>query len=307
MAKLSYQHSLDSSLVFLPDNNSKPDWNATSGQEAEILNKPDLSIFLQIANLGNILFVSSQAPIANNSQTRIQALGRIDKPFKNIQNAINIALNNDIIIIFSGTYNETLVNNESLSSIRNIKFVGIGNVTITGVSFSQNSYWDFENLKIINFNTFSGPGASPTFANCYRCNITTQTLLCSGQYLFENCKMGDNGSSAQGQFGSSIYKHKNCIFTNDLFYFYNNTYGMHISNKLIFENCEFKKVELRGDVLTPILIFFDRCKFISQTTYNLITSNIILTNLFLLNCTSNKPLHPSILNVNNFYNNLIIE
>lgn len=305
MSKLKYQSLLDNGFV-LSDDKPKPDWNATSGEDAEILNKPDLSIYSKNANLGNILFVSANAPIANDGNTREQVIGRINKPFKSIQSAVNVALTNDVIIIFSGTYNENIVNNDFLFETRNLKFVGLGNVNITSISFTQNSHFDFENVNFTNFITFSGPGAGQTIQKLNKCNITTQTLGCSGQYLFENCNIGRNGSINQGAYGSSTFKYKNSVL-NDLFYYYNNDYGMRINNKLIFDNCEIKKIELTGDVLTPILVLFEKCKFVSQTSFNLVSWSINLSNLFLLNCVSNKPIHPNITNIINYYQNILIE
>lgn len=302
MAKLKYQSLLDSGFV-LSDDKPKPDWNATSGQEAEILNKPNLSIYSQGANLGNILFVSANAPVANDGNTRVQALGRIDKPFKSIQNAVNIAENGDNIIIFGGTYSE----NVSCIININLNFYGIGQVTINQITGFYNTTYNFENLNITKLQTIIGPGENFIFVNVFKCNIQICALFCTGIYDFQNCVLGSDGSIAQGRWGHGTFKYKNCVFTNNLFYFYNDGYGINFSNRLIFENCEFKTVELTGGNLTPSLISFDKCKFITPTSYNLVTSNIILTNLLLINCISNKPINPSIIHFNSFYHNLIIE
>lgn len=84
--------------------------------------------FAFLANLGNILFVSASAPVASNLQTRSQAIGRIDKPFRNLQKAFDVCEDGDTIIIFAGTYtgNLTVIDKD------NITIKCIGSVTING-------------------------------------------------------------------------------------------------------------------------------------------------------------------------------
>ena len=73
---------------------------------------------VKLESLGNILYVSANAPIGNNTQSRADALGRIDKPFQSIQSAVNVANGDlgDIIYILAGTYNENISISKSIRS-----------------------------------------------------------------------------------------------------------------------------------------------------------------------------------------------
>lgn len=119
------------------------DWNTTNGK-AQILNKPDLSIYSQNANLGNILFVSANAPIINNGQNRATALGRIDKPFKSIQSALNVCSSEDTIVVFAGTYTENLITVD-----KTIFLNFIGNCVLNGNIEKYNGNWGFSSFLSI--------------------------------------------------------------------------------------------------------------------------------------------------------------
>lgn len=203
MSKLKYQSLLDNGFV-LSDDKPKPDWNATSGEEAEILNKPDLSIYSQSANLGNILFVSANAPIANDGNTREQAIGRIDKPFRSIQNAVNVASSGDVVYVSMGSYNGFTTNNTffydctiilenvivngdfKISSgyglAKTFTLIGIGKSKITGnIQTPDNSNYLIDNIE---FNNYTAPISTLYNANIKNCKINNlQAIAC----LFENC------------------------------------------------------------------------------------------------------------------------
>lgn len=162
MAKLKYQSLLDNGFV-LSDDKPKPDWNATSGEDAEILNKPDLSIYSKSANLGNILFVSSEAPAINNSQTRVQAVGRIDRPFRTINAAHIMSTDNDIIYVLAGDYTVTSMSVSNAN--RSSRFI-LDNCNITITS---------------NFLNITGSGyARPHFISLINSNMTTNQSIISG-------------------------------------------------------------------------------------------------------------------------------
>lgn len=92
------------------------------------------NIVSDLPSLGNILFVSALAPTINDSQTRTDALGRIDRPFKSIQSALNVCAFDDVVYIFNGNYNENINCNKAIKSIilDNVIFTGTFNLSPTG-------------------------------------------------------------------------------------------------------------------------------------------------------------------------------
>ena len=167
---------------------------------------PDLSLYALNAQLGNILFVSSLAPVANDSQTRTQALGRIDRPFRTIQNAVSIATNNDCIFVLNGTFNENIIISTSkfltfyLFDCTIIGQWDLGtNTHIIGVSpykttlqFTTGLHFivrtglvnTIENCRIISTGqtTFGRVSNESGFINLVNCNVTCGRFMGSGLY-----------------------------------------------------------------------------------------------------------------------------
>lgn len=84
--------------------------------------------FAQISNLGNIIFVSANAPTSANLQTRAEALGRIDRPFQSINSAFLVSTPGDLIYCLPGTYPLTTI---TLASTRTNQFYFQNCVTST--------------------------------------------------------------------------------------------------------------------------------------------------------------------------------
>ncbi len=143
--------------------------------------------------------------------------GTIDYPFQHIQDGINISLDSDIIYIFNGTYNESLLINTS--------------ITLYG-----------ENITIINGNY------RPIIITVYAENVSLQNLLIenSGGYsnnagllLFSpyikiiNCTFYRTKTGIQTQ-STSFHTIENCSF-------FNNGFGINLSStkQITIKDCTF--------------------------------------------------------------------
>lgn len=290
-----------SSGTFVQENS---DWNATTGVP-EIFNKPDLSVFTQGVSLGNILFVSSQAPASNNSQTRTQALGRIDRPFRSIQSALNIAESGDIIYIFAGTYNENcstlnkkidfILDNAKIQTLLCVNYIapnnyitGIGDASISNLQGNlQSGFVIVNNLTISNVSSNGGNGI---FLKANNCVFTTS--LQGGYCVINNCEIfcpinfngGDiNNCTINATHFTDIYSFSNGTIKNCNITFTNSNANICFGNcpagNLIkFENCNFKansqnifNIHLYASNipnLTFISCYFN-CNFIVNTSLNI--------------------------------------
>lgn len=98
-------------------------------------------------SLGNILYVSLNAPIANDSQTRAQALGNILSPFRTPSAAANVANDGDTLVIYAQTYAGFTVLNKTLTIVCN------GRVVINGdVYFNQSGLFTIGTSALIGEN-----------------------------------------------------------------------------------------------------------------------------------------------------------
>ncbi len=134
--------------------------------------------------LGNTLFASTSAPVANNTNTRAQAVGRIDRPFQSMQSAINVALSGDTIIAFDGSFAETLTNATAINlnillidaTISNVNFIGGTAVRIMGLGTST-------------ITTFTCSGSTQT-ATLRNLTISTWNIPNSGNFVMHDCSVG---------------------------------------------------------------------------------------------------------------------
>lgn len=276
------------------------DWNATTGVP-EIFNKPDLSVFTQGVSLGNILFVSSQAPASNNSQTRTQALGRIDRPFRSIQSALNVCDFDDVIYIFTGVYNENISCNKAIKTIfldnctingtinlsptggantNKIVIQGKGQAKITSSLITLNGltplgihFFEFRNLEIIaeyNYNN-SETGRTVSYFDC-KLNKTADYVSSTYTIKCYDCTITNENKNK----GYTYHEYWNCDVT------YENGTAPNFSQSLIYmkdcSNVNFGDYLFTED--SPIVnLYIDNCnvivgKFRKRTFYSNQTNQI---------------------------------
>ncbi len=85
---------------------------------------------------GNTAFVS---PAGNNATA---VVGRFDRPYATIQQAVNAASANGSICIVEGTYSESLTINKQL------KFTSLGRVQISGTHTITSTTVEFDNIRL---------------------------------------------------------------------------------------------------------------------------------------------------------------
>lgn len=218
----------------------------------------------QSVSLGEVFYVSLLAPIANDLQTRTQARGRIDRPFRTIQACINaVATANTILdrIVISGTFTENL----NWSGLANITFqlenaIIIGNHTPTvstnlTIEMNSNSLMRtngnsaiithsggtiaLKGGQFINNHTSSGVSTSNTSSILDGVRFVTNTSGAGfssglGSSLINNCKFRATST------GASIFLGQTNVMANASF-FVNSGTGTAIdannSDNSVFNNC----------------------------------------------------------------------
>lgn len=270
----------------------------------DITNYPITNFMLSNAPLGNILFVSALAPVINDSQTRTQALGRIDKPFRSIQSAVNVSASNDIIYIFSGTYNENLsigFDGGNFGKLYNIFGEDKNTTFINGnVEGSSILGYNLKNLRIkkLQFTAIFGNTTTVKIENCI-VNESDYLNGSLGVYNYKDC-IFESGVNHRNFWGGTIIKYDNCILKQTSF----NVGDFDIPNSTyIFKNCTLENNSINKYDAGEFPYFqYENCKFINTGTNNLTLINAgDLVNL--INCYSNKPIEPTIMNFHNFHNN----
>lgn len=239
--------------------------------------------FAQISNLGNILFVSANAPTSANLQTRIEALGRIDRPFQSINAAHLVSSVGDLIYCLPGTYNITTI---SITSTRSNTFyffycnittgAGIGTFSMAINIQRLNLYLQNTTITFQTTSFFRSSSQSTCIINGDQNSAINSSTLTTGTLLGGNNPIGaikNINITVANITGVSqrVNSFENCtIFCNT--YPFNN-------NGLILNNCNFG--EFAGTTANRGNNFVFECtnsSFTANGDLGMIFSRIIIKN-----------------------------
>jgi hypothetical protein len=236
--------------------------------------------------VGRVLFVSKDG----NDSTAV--VGNQAFSFFTIQAALNQAVNDDAIVVFSGTYNE------SISIVgKFVTIIGIGTVKVRDFYATTTPYWtsEIENIEFLNIvHTYAGFG-DILYLIFRRCKFPLVTDVFLSFYI-------------QG-----IYKFYDCEFVNFLTYnvgevltkflFYNCTIQEVDAQyaSCVWNNCTIRKCRVSFSSLYAgaTYQFENGTKFIVAESQNMVIVGAPIVKT--LNCLSNKPFNPAITNNHNPY------
>lgn len=146
-----------------------------------VFNLPSASI---TTLYGNTLFVTK------NGDNGTALKGRLDLPYLTVQSAINIASSDDTIIVYGGTYTETL----TISS-KNLTFLSAGKTIFEGNHSFTSSNIVFDNIKLKNTSgiNFSVASSNIRLKNSeMETNLTYHTSAIGTSSIYSNNLITNN-------------------------------------------------------------------------------------------------------------------
>jgi len=192
--------------------------------------------------LGNTLFVSTSAPVANNSNSRATAIGRIDLPFQSLASAIAVMASGDTIVVYSSTISESV----NFSAVASASLILINSTIIgawTGL-IATSLYINMQgNSGITNCNLVFG---NQTL------NIQGGTITNSGTGI--NLQLLNTTANIEGV------------------RFVNTSTGTNIdvrNGNMYFNSCRFRSTSATSALLVAgggCVAMFDNCKIVSSGT-----------------------------------------
>lgn len=140
----------------------------------------DTSSFLSSENIGGDILYVNPLNANKGNPSRLKGLGRPDRPYERIQDAIHQALPSDTIKIVSDVTENFILDKECLVYI-------CKNVTVTGqITLRGNTYIEGENIrssKLINESDNLLVSSFPSGSSINKCYITNMKLECPNHSL----------------------------------------------------------------------------------------------------------------------------